>query len=65
MQQAFECFVVACFHNPAMVLAGVRTEVLMQKWSKPPRILVKNRALHLPRDAINLPLDKKAVVWQL
>lgn len=48
-----------------MVLAGVRTEVLMQKWSKPPRILVKNRALHLPRDAINLPLDKKAVVWQL
>lgn len=51
VKQAFKCLVAICFHDPLTwihwdrsVLAGVRAEVLMQRCSAQPRLLVLSRA---------------------
>lgn len=47
VKQAFECLVVVCCRDPltdGSVLAGVRTEVLMQRCSEQPKLLIMTRA---------------------
>lgn len=66
VKQALECLVVVCFHDPltdGSVLAGIRAEVLMQRCSEQPRLLLISRAWSgYGEDMLNFTSDQKVGV---